>query len=157
MQLIILRHGKAEDHASSGRDYDRALVEKGFEQARRAGRLIRESGFQPDIVLSSPLVRARETAETFCKAADIAEPVIQEWLACGMRPETALSELRAFSDFKRVAIVGHEPDLSSLIEWVLGATGGSVEMKKATLACVEIIPPRSRGRLLYLVPPKLAD
>jgi phosphohistidine phosphatase len=83
--------------------------------------------------------------------------VIQGWLACGMHPEEALHELAGFREFKRVAIVGHEPDFSSLIEWLLGAAGGSVEMKKGAIACVRIQPPSSHGALKFLIPPKLAD
>jgi phosphohistidine phosphatase SixA len=81
----------------------------------------------------------------------------QGWLASGMNPETALAELAAFRDFKRVAMVGHEPDFSTLIQWVLGAQGGSIEVKKGAIACVKIQPPTRRGTLIYLIPPKLAE
>ncbi|BCU75508.1 phosphohistidine phosphatase SixA [Luteolibacter sp. LG18] len=157
MELILLRHGKAEDHGHPGGDGERALVEKGYEQARRAGELAKAAGFAPDLVLTSPLVRARQTAETFCEAAGIAAPLIQPWIACGMRADTALNELRAFSNFRRVAIVGHEPDLSSLIEFLLGASGGAVDVKKGALACLDVAPSGRRGRLLFLIPPKLAE
>ena len=157
MDLILLRHGKAEDQAASGGDRERALVAKGFAQAARAGALLKGAGLLPDLVLSSPLRRARETAETFCTAAGLDGPLIQPWLASGMRAENALIELQAFANFRRVAIVGHEPDLSSLIEWLLGATGGSIDIKKGSLTCVEFSPPRSRGRLLFLVPPALTS
>lgn len=154
MQLILLRHGKAEDRHPEG-DRFRALVEKGYLQARRAGELLKASGDVPEIVLTSPLVRTRQTAEIFCEAAGIPGPVVQGWLACGMDPESALSELKAYRDFGRVMIVGHEPDFSTLLQWVLGAEGGWLEMKKGALACLDIRPPTRHGRLLYLVPPSL--
>lgn len=149
MQLFLLRHGKAEPHGHRN-DFDRALVERGFKQARQAGGLLRETGGLPELVLTSPLVRAKQTAETFCEAAGIDGPIVQPWIASGMRPETALAELRAFTEFRRVMLVGHEPDLSNLIHWICG---GEVELPTGTLACLEVSPPAPKGRLLYLVPP----
>ena len=154
MELILLRHGKAEDSNPHG-DSARELVEKGREQARRAGRLLKDSIWQPEIVLTSPLVRARQTADEFCAVSGVPGAVIQGWLACGMNPERALEELAGFTEFKRIAIVGHEPDFSGLIEWVLGSTGGGVEVKKGSLACLRVFPPSRRGSLVFLIPPKL--
>ncbi len=152
MELIVLRHGKAED-SNPGGDSSRQLVEKGRVQARNAGTLLRSAGMLPDIVLSSPFARARQTAEEFCEAAGIPGPVVQGWLAAGMQPETALNELVGFREFTRVAIVGHEPDLSGLIQWVLGANGSAIEMKKGTIAALRVFPPSRPGSLVYLAPP----
>ncbi|MEO7097718.1 MAG: histidine phosphatase family protein [Luteolibacter sp.] len=155
MELILLRHGKAENFNIEG-DFSRPLVEKGREQARRAARVLKTAGLLPDIVLTSPLVRARQTADEFCQSAQMPGAVIQGWLASGMVPETAMAELAAFRDFKRVAIVGHEPDFSCFVEWVLGVTGGGVEIKKGAITCLRITPPTRFGNLAYLVPPKVA-
>jgi phosphohistidine phosphatase len=154
MELILLRHGKAENTHPQG-DGARALTEKGRHQACRAGRILQAAAIAPQIVLTSPLLRALQTADEFCHAAGIPGPVVQGWLACGCAPETALAELAAFPDFKRVAIVGHEPDLSRIIQWCLGAYGAAITMKKGALACLRIEPPSRYGTLLYLVPPKL--
>lgn len=155
IELVLMRHGKAENFNPDG-DFQRVLVEKGREQARRAARTLKAAGLLPEIVLTSPLIRARQTADEFCQTAEMPGAVIQGWLACGMAPETVMSELAAFRDFKRVAIVGHEPDFSVLVEWVLGVTGGGVEFKKGAIACLRITPPARFGNLAYLVPPKLA-
>ncbi len=155
IELVLLRHGKAENFNVEG-DFSRNLVEKGREQARRAARNLKGAGLLPDIVLTSPLIRARQTADEFCLAAEIPGAVIQGWLASGMSPQTAMTELSAFRDFKRIAIVGHEPDFSLLVEWILGVTGGGVELKKGAIACLRITPPQRFGSLVYLVPPKLA-
>lgn len=157
MNLFLLRHGKAEDrNAINPDDFSRALVEKGHLQARNAARLLSAAAMLPDIVLCSPLIRARETAETFTQAANMPGPVMQTWLACGMSPETALSELRGFSDFKNVMIVGHEPDFSHLVQYLLGSTADSVEIRKGSLTCVEIFPPSRSATLRFLIPFKLA-
>jgi phosphohistidine phosphatase len=154
MELQLLRHGKAEDYHDEG-DSARALVAKGHHQARRAGLLLAAARRLPEIVLTSPMVRARQTAEGFCAAACLPGPVVQGWLACGCTPQTALEELAAFHDFKRVMIVGHEPDFSEFIQWTLGTVGSSVEMKKGGLAGLLISPPARQATLLYLLPPKL--
>jgi phosphohistidine phosphatase len=154
MKLILLRHGKAEDFNVEG-DFSRSLVEKGRDQARNAARVLKSAGELPHIVLTSPLVRARQTADEFCQSAGIPGATLQSWLACGMSPETAMRELAAFQDFKSVAIVGHEPDLSKLLEWLLGASAGSMEMKKGALACVHINPAARFGSLAFLIPPAL--
>ena len=155
MELVVLRHGKAEDSNPAG-DASRQLLEKGRGQSQDAGQLLRSAGLLPEIVLSSPLVRARQTAEEFCEAARLPAPVVVPWLASGMHPDTALNELVAYRDFSRIAIVGHEPDLSELIQWLLGARGNAIEMKKGSIACVRIYPPAKLGTLLYLAPPVIA-
>ena len=155
MNLILLRHGKAEV-LNPGGDGARGLVEKGRDQARRAALMLKRAKMLPEIVLTSPLVRARQTADEFCETAGIPGAIIQGWLACGMNPEQALHELASFGEFKQVALVGHEPDLSQLIEWIVGATGGSVEMKKGAVACLQVNPPARHGTLVFLIPPKLA-
>jgi phosphohistidine phosphatase len=157
MQLILLRHGQAEDRNMLDQtDFSRSLVEKGHEQARNAARILLEANSLPEIVLCSPLVRARETADTFTKAANMPGPVIQSWLACSMTPETALGELRGFVDFKTVMIVGHEPDFSHLVQYLLGTTAHSVEIRKGSLTCLEVNPPSRNAILRYLIPFKLA-
>lgn len=155
MQLILLRHGKAEDHSpSGGGDFARELLGKGIEQSRNAARLLSAADFLPDLVLTSPVLRARQTAEEFCRAAGIVQPTIGDWLACGMAPETALAELRAFAECERVMIVGHEPDFSHLVQHALGASGG-IEIRKGSLTCLEIHPPSPRATLLFSLPQKL--
>jgi phosphohistidine phosphatase len=156
MQLVLLRHGKAEDHGHPSGDGARALVEKGREQVKAAAFLLDGADLLPDLVLTSPVRRALETAEVFCAMAGLPGPMVQGWLACGMSPEVAAAELAAFRDFPRVAIVGHEPDLSGLASWLLESPGHAVEMRKGALACIECRPPVRGGRLIYLIPPKLA-
>ncbi len=155
MQLLLLRHGKAEDRSTGG-DFARELEEKGHDQARHAARILAAAEMLPEIVLTSPLVRARQTADTFTKAAVMPGAVTQTWLSCGMSPDTALSELTAFPEFERVMIVGHEPDFSQLIEHCLGTTAACVEVRKGSVTCIELSPPAPRAILRFLIPHKLA-
>lgn len=156
MELVLLRHGKAEPHGHPQGDAARALIEKGRGQARRAARLLKLAGLLPEIVLTSPLLRARQTAEEFCRAAEMPGPLIQPWLALGAEPAAVMDGLRGFGDFQRVALVGHEPDFSGLVEWLMGAEVGTIDFKKGAIAALRVAPPTRRGSLLYLVPPRLA-
>lgn len=154
MQLLLLRHGKAED-SSPGGDFSRQLEEKGHGQAQHAARILATAEMLPDLVLSSPVVRARQTAETFTAAAGMPGPILQTWLSCGMSPETALAELTAFPDFSRLMIVGHEPDFSRLIGHCLG-TSAEIEVRKGSVTCIDLRPPSPRATLRFLIPHKLA-
>lgn len=155
MEIILLRHGKAEPITNTPGAADRALIPKGIEQSRRAGEYLRAAGMLPQIVLTSPMLRAKQTAEHFCQAAQLPGAVIQSWLACGMHPDAALRELVAFSEFKRVCLVGHEPDFSSLIAWLINGEGGAVPVRKGSLALIEINPPSRAGILRFVIPQRM--
>jgi len=154
MELLLLRHGTAEDHGHPAGDSARALVEKGRLQSRDAGRFLAKIDCLPELVLTSPMVRARQTAEEFCAASGLGSPVAAPWLACGMDPETAVGELRPYGEFGRVMIVGHEPDFSKLLCHLLGAHPDSVRMKKGGVALVRLHGASGRGELHFLLPPK---
>ncbi len=154
MEIILLRHGKAEAQNPQG-DGARALVEKGIEQSKRAGLYLLAAGLQPEIVLTSPLLRAKQTAEHFCQAASLPGPVMQSWLASGMHPDVALRELCGFQEFKRICLVGHEPDFSSLIAWITNGEGGAVEVRKGSLTLFEISPPSRAGIVRFVIPQRM--
>lgn len=151
MELLLIRHAKAEPYAIN--DSARALTHKGREQAGKVGGFLRAHQLVPDVTLASPLVRARETAEIFCAAAGIDTPLIEPWLACGMRPASAMNELSAYKDFQRVAIVGHEPDFSYLAEWLLGVQAGAIHVRKASMILFSNVRPPSQGACLEMMVP----
>lgn len=157
MDVLLLRHGKAAPHGHPDGDFARALEQKGYRQSRHAAALLKAADHLPDLVLTSPVLRARQTAETFCEAAGIDAPLEQSWLACGMRPGDAAAELAAFRGLGRVMLVGHEPDFSALIEWFLGTGHGTIEVKKGALACLRCAPPARGGELAFLIPPSFAN
>lgn len=157
MELVLLRHGKAEPHGHPAGDAARALVAKGRAQAVAAARLLKRAGLLPEIVLTSPLLRARQTAEEFCAAAGMPGPVVQPWLAAGARPAEVFGELAKFRDFQRVMIVGHEPDFSAIVEACIGARSSSVDFKKGAIAALRIDPANRAGTLSFLVPPQLVN
>jgi len=154
MELLLIRHAKAEPHAYD--DAARALTEKGELQSRAVGKFLVQNNLVPDLTLASPLTRARQTAELFCSSAGADDPIIVPWLACGIRPSAAMRELQAFAEFDRVAIVGHEPDFSYLAEWLLGCQSGGFHVRKASVIVFSgVHPPAQRGYLEMMVSPPI--
>jgi phosphohistidine phosphatase len=120
VRLYIVRHGPAEDHAVSGRDFDRALTAPGRERVRDVGRALQEADELPLLIVSSPLVRALQTAEIVASIAKIEAPVsVRRELSPGGEARALVEELIA-SEAKRVMLVGHEPDLADLASHLSG-------------------------------------
>jgi phosphohistidine phosphatase len=123
--IWFLRHGDAEDGAD---DFARELTEKGERQSRNAGRALAVLGVQLDVCLTSPLVRAVQTAELACEALGL-EPEEANELSGGDFDPHGLTAGRG-----DVLLVGHEPDFSRAVG---DLTGARIEMKKGGLACVD--------------------
>lgn len=136
MRLYILRHAEAVDTAAT--DFDRELTPHGVEQAKRVAKFLRTEGLRPDAILTSPYLRTLQTAEYVGKEVGLT-PVPEERLGCGMTAETGLGLIRGQANSAAsLLLVGHQPDLGELMDALLGVTGsggGSVHVKKASLAC----------------------
>jgi phosphohistidine phosphatase len=154
MTVYFLRHADAENMAAS--DFERNLTPKGLEQAAKVGRFCKVHGLVPDKILTSPLNRARQTADIVGKDLG-AEPVVQGWLACGMGIETLLKELAEQGEVESILVVGHEPDFSSVISKLIGASeGGGVLVTKASLTAIRCPWIGSdSGQLKFSIPVRL--
>jgi phosphohistidine phosphatase len=125
MKLFVMRHGSAEDAAPSGIDGDRALTATGRKRVRHVAKALVDLDEAPSHIVSSPLVRAVQTAEivalvTSTKLEDHGGSVeIRRELSPGGEGSALVRSLLA-SGGKRVMVVGHEPDLSGLVESLLG-------------------------------------
>jgi len=137
MKLYFLRHGIAEDQRPGHTDVERRLTDEGIEEMQAVGRGMKRLGLEFDAILTSPLVRARQTAALAADALGLEDLVREEpRLACGCGFGDLQDMLIAQPHRARILLVGHEPDFSTLVGAVIG--GGSVRMKKATLACVNV-------------------
>ena len=125
--IWILRHGDAEDGAGKP-DAERELTEKGKRQSRDAGRAMKVLGVNLDVCLSSPRVRARDTAELACKGLGV-KVELEDALSGGDFDPLELAAGRG-----EVMLVGHEPDCSQAVALV---TGSRVKMKKGGLAAID--------------------
>jgi phosphohistidine phosphatase len=136
MDLYLLRHADANTEAAT--DDARPLSEKGVSQARKVGRFCKDHNLKPDIILTSPVLRAVETADIVAQIIK-GELMTETWLACGMQPETALEELRGYERFESVMIVGHQPDFSLLAAHLLGLQDNEqISIRKASLTHFEL-------------------
>ena len=151
MELLLIRHAKAANIAAS--DAQRALTNAGQMQAAKVGQFLQRNELVPDVILASPLVRAKQTAEIVSDNAVVPSPIIESWLACGMSPAVALKELCAYEQFERVALVGHNPDFEYLAAWLLGSQCGSVHVRKASVLHFSHFSPPSQGAHLELMLP----
>jgi phosphohistidine phosphatase len=113
IKLWVLRHGDAEDPAAGMDDFDRSLTATGREEATAAGRALAATGVKPDLVLSSPRVRARQTAELATAELGVGFEV-HEPLTGGFRAEDALSLMEG-RDGQTILLVGHMPDLAIVV------------------------------------------
>ena len=145
-ELWLLRHGDAEP-GDDVPDHERRLTTRGERQAVAAGRALarRDLGFA--LALSSPRVRARDTARLACRELGL-EPVEHAPLSGGFDADEALAVLGGQADDARILLVGHEPDFSQVVH---DLTGGRVDLKKGGVAAVKV---RSgRGELVVLMRP----
>ena len=119
MKLYVMRHGPAEDSSSTGRDFDRVLTPSGLTRTRRVAHELARHDETPRRLLSSPLARAREPAAAVAKALDLdVEVEICDELSPGGDVPGLVRSLLG-EGARRVLIVGHEPDMSGLVEGLL--------------------------------------
>lgn len=160
MRLLVIRHGKAEERDPDrwSDDSQRPLIEKGHAESRQLGKFLDAHDLIPLRCWSSPLVRAWQTAEGIASGAPgWPTPEADDRLGFDFSPDGLLDAIRQ-ANTESLALIGHEPDLSHFINWLIGArTYGGVEMKKGTLAILELNEPLLPGtaRLQALVTPKL--
>ncbi len=149
-QLWFLRHGEAEPHDARP-DMERRLTERGEQQSRIAGRALAALEIPFQLVLTSPRVRALDTARLACEALDC-EPVIDEALSSGFDVDDALELAAAAGDDRRVLFVGHNPDFAQVVG---DLTGAAIDLKKGGLAGVR--RHGRRGELVALLRPRELD
>ncbi len=155
MKLYFVRHGQAEDRAAwaPAQDHLRPLTEAGKQRMRDSARTMRKLGLKPAVVLTSPLVRAVQTAEIVAKELGC-NVVQEEALGPGFGVGALAELLESYGEGDSLLLVGHEPDFSATIEGLVG--GGRVVVKKGSLIRVDLFsltPPR--GELHWMIPPKL--
>lgn len=150
LQLWFLRHGEAEPHGARP-DHDRRLTKRGEDQSRAAGRALAALELSFQAVVTSPRVRACDTAVLACEAIGC-EPVVDDRLRDGFDVDDALELAHTARDDKRVLLVGHNPDFPQVVH---DLTGARVEIKKGGVAGVRVHG--RRGELIVLLRPRELD
>ena len=143
MRLFVIRHAHAEPSGDGG-DAARRLDDRGRREAEEAGRALHARNRKLDLILTSPLIRARETAEAIAAAFDPPLPVeLREGLACGASPARVLETARGAS-VDSLAIVGHMPDLGAFVGAV---TGESLSFRTSSICELDLSP---EARILWV-------
>lgn len=151
--LIIVRHGEAEPQIDGKDDKDRKLVKKGLKQMKRVAHFLDDLDYTFDRVLTSPYIRAYQSAEAILDELGVDDKKIETFneLSPEKEPSAFIEKLKEM-DNTTLLVVGHEPYLSSLIR---AMTGGNVELKKGGVAIVDYNPVEGKGVLKMLLTQKV--
>jgi phosphohistidine phosphatase len=157
MELYLLRHGIAEDHAAT--DADRQLTEEGRTKVRRVMKRAASAGVSPSLIISSPYKRAVETAEIAASELGYKGKILRVGnLTPDSSPSSVWSEIREHRDEPSLLLAGHEPLFSATVAYLLGSTNAMVEFKKGALLRIDIsgFGAQPQGVLQWMLTPKLA-
>jgi phosphohistidine phosphatase len=157
VRLHLIRHGDAHpSQVTWSGDDARPLSRKGHAEARRCGEALVRLGAEPDLVLSSPLVRARETAEDVCAALGTGLiPETTDVLAPGADPESLVSEIAIHHPGAlEVVCTGHMPDLGYIAAWfATGTASRAFHLKTGSLVRADLDD--RDVRLVWLLTPRV--
>lgn len=159
-QVYLIRHGIAAERGTYTEDDQRPLVDKGIRKTEKVAQRLVELGLQFDGLLTSPLVRATQTAEILCRVGVATDYQVFQPLAPGGSLSAWLAWLTTWLSPERqsVALVGHEPDLSQWAQLLVqGAADDRWVLKKAGIIGINILAhtsPVGSSQLVWLAPPR---
>jgi phosphohistidine phosphatase len=162
MELFVIRHAIAEPlgRRNEFTDEKRALTVEGRDRMREVVKGLIKLRIEFDLMLTSPLARAVETAEIIAASMRLSKKDIKQSgnLAPGGSAEDLFAEIKGHAGAEAVALVGHQPDLGSLISRIIQNDGGalSIQLKKGGVCFVNVreTVPTLRGDMMWLLTPK---
>lgn len=152
----MIRHADAVPAGEQGidNDFDRPLTDKGKEQSQRLVAALKKRGIRLELLATSPLVRAKETADLLMQGDDAVAPELEvcDHLAPGGKRKKIASFLIATAR-NAIGLVGHQPDLGELAAWLIGSREANVAIGKGGIACISSTdaPGKGSGKLVALV------
>jgi phosphohistidine phosphatase len=157
-ELYLIRHGVAEERGEAWPDDTRRpLTEEGISRLKKAARGLVRLGVEFDVILTSPLVRARQTAEIFAAAYTTRPPIVViESLTPDGSPQAVMTDLEKHARRARMALVGHEPGIGELAARLFGSRR-PIEFKKGAVCRVDIesLPAAGPGTLKWFLTPRI--
>ncbi|HEY5895658.1 MAG TPA: histidine phosphatase family protein [Chthoniobacterales bacterium] len=155
MLIYLLRHADAAPLVTT--DEARPLTKKGLHQAETVGEFCVKHEISPQAVITSPVLRAADTAKAVARRLPDAELITDTRLACGMEPETGFEVIREYSKFDTIVLVGHQPDFGDLVSSLLSNDASlAVNFRKAALIAIEVQSfSQGGGALEFFVPVRL--
>jgi phosphohistidine phosphatase len=151
MRLYFLRHGQADWPNWNRPDDERPLTERGKKEMRKVAKFLKALDVSLDHILSSPLPRARQTADIVAERFKL-HVHEDEMLANGFNAQSLKQLLHEYS-VDNIMIVGHEPSFGHVIAEI---TGGDCKLSKGGVALVDLDEKKMKGQLFWLFPPKFA-
>ena len=157
-ELYLIRHGVAAERGDAyPDDTKRPLTNEGIQKLRKEARALLALDVSFDVILTSPLVRTRQTAETIAAIYKNAPPIVNvQALAPGGTHAAIIDELSKQHRRHRIAIVGHEPGIGELASRLMGLRR-PLEFKKGAICRIDVpaLPPAGPGDLRWFLPPKI--
>lgn len=157
-ELYLVRHAIAEDRGEKWPDDSkRPLTSDGMSRMKKAARGLERLGVRIDLVLTSPLVRARQTAEILAAELDPHPPIVNvESLSPDGAPAAVAADLEKHARKNRIALVGHEPAIGELAARLIGSRH-AIEFKKGAVCRIDVetLPPSGPGDLRWLLTPRI--
>ena len=158
LELYLVRHAIAADRGSDyPDDSKRPLTSDGAAKFRKEAKALAALDIELDVVISSPLVRAKQTAEILAQALSTKPSVVMsDSLAPAGTPAAVFQELAKHMRKGRIALVGHEPNIGELAARLINSRT-PLEFKKGAICRIdfEVFPPKGSGQLQWFVPPRL--
>ena len=155
-ELYLVRHAIAAERGSEWPDdTKRPLTERGIGRFKEEVKGLRRVDVQVDEIFTSPLLRAKQTAELLAAGLEGKPPVkVLDTLAPGHTATSVMSSLAKVARRRRIALVGHEPDLGELAAHLIGA-GRALPFKKGGICRIDVgsLTSRRAGALVWFVPP----
>ncbi|GMU86617.1 MAG: phosphohistidine phosphatase SixA [Ignavibacteriales bacterium] len=159
MNVYLIRHGEAESGGYSVTDFERRLTPHGKKVVKKAAEYWKKIIPLPDLIVSSPLLRAKETAEIVHDVFGVKSAIVFDRLLAGNTDTDSVCEMINIFGVNSVMLFGHEPDMSTHLSNM--TTGGHlhVEFKKAMIARISFPSRAGRGRgaLEFLIPVKIFE
>jgi phosphohistidine phosphatase len=155
MELYLLRHGDAEPRGTLTSDAERALTAKGKRDVEAVAAQAKIGNVRPDVVLTSPLRRAKETGVIAQKVLGVKRMLETKALLPDISPEALWKELSTIAEAEHILLCGHEPSFSRLTQFLLRARV-AVDFKKG--AMLRITTPRAgepQGELRWMITPRV--
>lgn len=158
LELYLIRHAIAAERGERWpEDAKRPLTPAGIAKMRKAAKGLAKVGVQLDAIVSSPLVRTRQTAEIVAEAMKpIPAVTFADALAPAGTPAAVVQEIGRHARKGRLALVGHEPNLGELAAQLIGART-PIGFKKGSVCRIDFdtLPPKGHGHLMWLATPKM--
>ncbi len=145
IEVLVLRHAQAVDIANN--DHSRELTDKGRRQSEKVGKFCHKHGLVPETIVTSPVLRARQTAEVVAEVTGVKNIIEAAALACGASPQDYYTVIKEVGSHGPIMVVGHQPDMGELLADALGCSC-EIEVKKAALICLEMHGLRSSASTL---------